>query len=64
MFAPSLFENKIILVSGGRSEQAFPLLKHIFNMARQVFIASRKKDLLEKAAEKLKQYRQCHAVHL
>ena len=62
MFAPSLFENKIILVSGGRSGIGFSIAKTYLQYGAQVFIASRNKELLEKAAEKLKQYGQCHAV--
>ena len=62
MFAPSLFKNKTILVSGGRSGIGFAIAKAYLQYGAQVFIASRKKDLLEKAAEELKQYGQCHAV--
>ena len=54
MFAPSLFENKIILVSGGRSGIGFSIAKTYLQYGAQVFIASRNKELLEKAAEKLK----------
>jgi len=56
MFAPSLFKNKTILVSGGRSGIGFAIAKAYLQYGAQVFIASRKKDLLEKAAEELKQY--------
>ena len=62
MFTPSLFKNKTILVSGGRSGIGFAIAKAYLHYGAQVFIASRKKDLLEKAAEELKQYGQCHAV--
>ncbi len=62
MFAPSLFKNKTILVSGGRSGIGFAIAKAYLHYGAQVFIASRKKDLLEKAAEELKQYGRCHAV--
>ena len=62
MFAPSLFKNKTILVSGGRSGIGFAIAKAYLQYGAQVFIASRKKDLLEKAAEELKQYGKCHAV--
>ena len=62
MFAPSLFKNKTILVSGGRSGIGFAIAKAYLQYGAQVFIASRKKDLLEKAAEELKQYGQCHAA--
>ena len=62
MFAPSLFKNKTIVVSGGRSGIGFAIAKAYLQYGAQVFIASRKKKLLEKAAEELKQYGQCHAV--
>lgn len=62
MFASSLFENKIILVSGGRSGIGFAIAKAYLQYGAQVFIASRKKELLQKAAEELKQFGQCHAV--
>ena len=62
MFAPSLFENKTILVSGGRSGIGYAIAKSYLQYGAQVFIASRKKELLEKAAKELKQYGQCHAV--
>ena len=62
MFAPSLFKNKTILVSGGRSGIGFAIAKSYLQYGAQVFIASRKKELLEKAANELKQYGLCHAV--
>ena len=62
MFAPSLFENKTILVSGGRSGIGFAIAKAYLQYGAQVFIASWKKELLQKAAEELKPYGQCHAV--
>lgn len=62
MFAPSIFKNKIVLVSGGRSGIGFAIAKAYLQYGAQVFIASRKKELLQKAAEELNQYGQCHAV--
>jgi citronellol/citronellal dehydrogenase len=62
MFAPSLFENKTILVSGGRSGIGFAISKAFLEHGAEVFIASRKKELLEKAAEELNQFGKCHAV--
>ena len=62
MFAPSLFKNKIVLVTGGRSGIGFAIAKEFLAYGAEVFIASRKKELLEKAAKDLNQYGQCHAV--
>ena len=62
MFAPTLFENKTILISGGRSGIGYAIAKSYLQYGAQVFIVSRKKELLEKAAKELKQYGQCHAV--
>ncbi len=61
MFAPSLFKNKTILVTGGRSGIGFAIAKAFLEHGAEVFIASRKKELLEKAAEELNQYGKCHA---
>ena len=62
MFAPTIFKNKTILVSGGRSGIGFAIAKSYLQYGAQVFIASRRKELLEKAAKELKQYGLCHAV--
>lgn len=62
MFAPSLFKNKVILVSGGRSGIGYTIAKTFLQYGAEVFIASRKEEPLKKAAITLSKYGPCHAI--
>jgi len=56
MFKENTFENKIALVTGGRSGIGFAIAKQFLQLGAKVFICSRKEDPLKKAAEELSQY--------
>ena len=60
MFAEQLFSKKIVLVTGGRSGIGFEIAKSFLSYGATVFIASRKKDQLHKAAKKLNEYGPCY----
>lgn len=62
MYSPTLFQDKIVLVTGGRSGIGYAIAQSYLAHGAEVFIASRKKELLEKAEKELKQFGQCHAV--
>ncbi|MEJ6556696.1 MAG: SDR family oxidoreductase [Flavobacteriaceae bacterium] len=62
MFAANLFNNKIILVTGGRSGIGYAIAASFLHYGAEVYIASRKKELLEIAAKELSKLGQCHAI--
>ena len=59
MFAQNLFQDKIVLVTGGRSGIGFAIAKQMLQLGARVTIASRKEGPLKKAAEDLAQYGPC-----
>ena len=56
MFDKKTFNNKIALVTGGRSGIGYTIAKQLLSLGAKVIITSRKEDLLEKAAEELKNF--------
>lgn len=59
MFQKDLFKDKIALVTGGRSGIGYAIAQMLLELGAKVMIASRKEDLLQKAAEELSQYGIC-----
>lgn len=59
MFQKDLFKDKIALVTGGRSGIGYAISQMMLELGAKVIIASRKEDLLKKAAEELSQYGEC-----
>ncbi len=59
MFDKNTFNNKIALVSGGRSGIGFAIAKQLLQLGAKVVICSRKAELLEKAANELKEFGDC-----
>jgi len=53
MFKKDSFENKIALVTGGRSGIGYQISKDLLQMGAKVIICSRKEEPLKKAAEEL-----------
>ncbi|MFT7587949.1 MAG: NAD(P)-dependent dehydrogenase (short-subunit alcohol dehydrogenase family), partial [Limisphaerales bacterium] len=53
MYADNLFENKVALVTGGRSGIGYAIAKMMKAAGATVIIASRKEEPLKKAAEEL-----------
>ncbi len=60
LYHKELFKNKKVLVSGGRSGIGYGIAKRYLNLGAEVIICSRKKDLLEKAANELNDYGVCY----
>lgn len=56
MFDKKTFNKKIALVTGGRSGIGYTIAKQLLSLGAKVIITSRKEDLLEKAAEELKNF--------
>lgn len=56
MFAKNTFENKIILVTGGRSGIGYEIAKQFLQLGAKIFICSRKEEPLKKATEELSKY--------
>ncbi len=59
MFAKKVFENKVILVTGGRSGIGYCIAKQFLEQGAKVIICSRKEELLAKAAEELNAFGSC-----
>lgn len=59
MFQKDLFKDKIALVTGGRSGIGYAISQMMLELGAKVIIASRKEDLLKKAAEELSEYGEC-----
>jgi citronellol/citronellal dehydrogenase len=60
VFKDNLFENKKVLVTGGRSGIGYGIAKSFLQLGAQVFICSRKAEPLKKAAEELAEFGECH----
>lgn len=59
MFSPTLFHNKIVLVTGGRSGIGYAIAKLMLQLGATVTIASRKEEPLQQAAEELSTFGSC-----
>lgn len=59
MFAPKLFQDKIVLVTGGRSGIGYAIAKLFLQLGAKVTICSRKEVPLQKAAEELNAFGPC-----
>ena len=64
MFAPALFENKIVLVTGGGSGIGKAIARHFLQYGATVYIASRKEDRLAEAQAELSQFGTCRTLTL
>ncbi|MGB1450031.1 MAG: SDR family oxidoreductase [Flavobacteriaceae bacterium] len=62
MFVPTLFQDKVILVTGGRSGIGYAIAASFLAHGAKVYIASRKKEALEKAALTLGKKGPCHGI--
>jgi len=56
MFKENTFENKVVLVTGGRSGIGFQIAKDFLLLGAKVIICSRKEELLAKAAKQLSEF--------
>ncbi len=59
MFSPNVFEGKTALVTGGATGIGFAISKQLLLLGARVFIASRKEEKLQQAAEILNDYGPC-----
>lgn len=59
MFANNLFQDKVVLVTGGRSGIGYGIAKTMLQLGAKVTIASRKEEPLKKAAEELSAFGSC-----
>ncbi len=59
MFSKELFNNKVALVTGGRSGIGYAIAKMLLQLGAKVTIASRKEAPLQKAAEELQAFGDC-----
>ncbi len=64
MFQEGIFEGKTALVTGGRSGIGYEIARQLLQYGAEVIIASRKEELLQKAAEELSAHGSCHAFPL
>ena len=62
MFKENTFENKVALVTGGRSGIGYQITKDLLQMGAKVVICSRKEVLLMKAKEELAAYGEVEAT--
>jgi citronellol/citronellal dehydrogenase len=53
MFQPDLFKNQIVLVTGGGSGIGYAAAEQFLRLGAKVYIASRKEERVQKAAEQL-----------
>lgn len=61
MFASNLLENKIVLVTGGRSGIGYTIAESALKYGAKVFIASRNGEKLKAAAKELSKLGECKA---
>lgn len=59
MFSPNLFEGKTALVTGGATGIGFSISKQLLQLGARVYIASRKEEKLQQAAEILRDFGPC-----
>ena len=59
MYKENTFENKIALVTGGRSGIGYAIAKQMLQLGAKVIIASRKEEPLQKACEELQAFGEC-----
>lgn len=64
MFAPQLFHDKTVLVTGGGSGIGMAIARQFLQYGATVCIASRKEDRIMAAQAELSQYGTCHALVL
>jgi NAD(P)-dependent dehydrogenase (short-subunit alcohol dehydrogenase family) len=62
MYSPTLFKNKIALVTGGRSGIGFAIAKQLLQLGASVMILSRKEAELKQAAESLSEFGICKYI--
>lgn len=59
MFSPNLFSGKTVLVTGGATGIGFAISKQLLELGARVYIASRKAEKLQQAAEILNELGPC-----
>ena len=64
MFAEKLFQDKIVLVTGGGSGIGKAIAQRFLEYDAHVFIGSRKAERIAEAQAELSRYGQCHALSL
>lgn len=62
MFADKVFQDKVVLVTGGRSGIGFKIAEAFLRQGAIVYIASRKEDALLSASDKLSEYGNVYAL--
>ena len=60
MYTKILFQNKIALITGGRSGIGYAIAKMMLQLGAKVIIASRKEEPLAQAAAELNAFGECH----
>lgn len=64
MFQHGLFQDKVIMVSGGGSGIGKTIAKQFLSLGAKVYIGSRKKERLEEALSELQPLGKCEAIEL
>lgn len=62
MFKENTFENKVVLVTGGRSGIGYCIAKNMLQLGAKVIIVSRKEEQLMEAQKELTEFGDCGAV--
>lgn len=64
MFQADIFKGKVALVSGGRSGIGYEIAQQLLKYGAEVYLVSRKAELLEEAAASLQAFGPCHPYAL
>ena len=62
MYTKDLFNDKVALVTGGRSGIGYGIAKQFLQLGAKAFIISRKEEKLTKAREELSEFGECHSL--
>jgi len=62
MFTTNLFQDQVALVTGGGSGIGYAIAEQLLQLGAKVYIASRKEERVQKAAEQLRAHGHCEAA--